>query len=1489
MGRLLLPRLLLPRVLLLLVLLAGSARGADVRRNGAAAQLRGQCIKHGSDKAECCAANGCAFPATGACISKKSNGGVDTCMAAPDTGSDGQDDVTRCAAHSGKDQREDCCKTKGCGAANPGCLAIGTFDRDKKLTNLCGIDLAAAASAGPRGDAAASLPPCPPPNAPCAFPKFWEMIWNDHCRTYPVEPGAIEKICAWIKLECKHQGGHTEDPDDPHVPDVVEPCEASTLCTAQGRETLLVQPCDCGECFSIPSRACPDDPRSNDLLMVVSGESSGSCSCGCKTELEACSAPQERLEASCLCECPASSAAERERCKRDGVALNLVWNDAACTCACNPSITSSLGPNQVMDPNTCAVTCTPNFVAECKNQNKLATPTCDACGACASDLPECTAPQTRGEDCKCACPGTAVAACAARGGVLDAATCQCTCANACDNSLQTHSPDACAVCECKPEAEAACPNPVLSLFDTTTCTYGCDTTKSCPGAQANVPATEGDTCACACACSGDKTCTTTGQVYDESLCACVFPDCPANMARNDQTGKCECDASKKAQLCVGGQVLLPGDDAGQEGCICGCPPELDAALKSKKKPEDWQIDVSMCTIGCQSATTCQAAEEGTMERSVEKECACACSSAAQTACAARGGDIDETCACETCTPMDAASKHEYVQGASVKTGCQKQCKADPACSGPGASQDPNTCDCVCSAESIQACTSKNKGVPNPPTCSSCGACINPPVCGSSETLGADCSCACKSAEALMCPDPSVAVTKNAQGQCACGCPAAVEPFLHILDPSTSCDAVCNLEVVTSCGGLLTGTVTMGSKENKCECACDATKCEGKPQSKPVWVNEADKTLGCKCSCPTPPQDCAAPLVWSAGECGCSCPAGSCLCGEGKRNQEKFCQNKGMAYHADATTGQCSCVCSDEGKKQCKASFGDMVTSKLNRGASGCQCGCDLSMAEQTKCPEGQIRRDVRGCPRGFSGDSVQDSNCDQTQACQCSCSAGALEKLVGLGRAASNAVLDPSDPSCATAVCPASEAEKFKAYLSPTHPNLVFDQTPHTCNLVCKAQCSKGKQLNDWCDCVCPATAPKCSANKFLSSDCKQCMCRDECPYPGMIQDPRSCQCMCATKPTCKPWHDTVLIDGHGCACQCKNAGPGVCGANQILDKDSCACVCDPRLPRKDGDFVLKEVATRTGSVRTQCDYVCDATSPKAAQCARSRVETFELAPDGRSCNCQCARQQCGDVRLEFIDWRNHARLETVALVTGRDSAGQCGCVCPAERLGVPCANPSQKRSERDCQCQCENADAEERKCRSRGMFFNPATCSCACGGCPGDQELRDPKLCDSCHCPLSTLASSVASLGRRAIDFALSNHHQYSSHGRHCTWQCSAESTAQCTRRGEVQRGFPDCGCEAPYVMRQEVASPPREAPKKKVASKCKGKWTCEGARRGSKKCRTRKQTQWYICPAVARGCMGVCVCLEPGLTGSSIPATGYQHQHCRAVNEDLSRYVFS
>ena len=109
------------------VLLADLAEGAD---------LRGGCIKHGSDKTKCCADDGCAFPSTGGCLSKKSNRGTDACRQAEGLRDGPDSDVTRCAAHSGKEHREDCCKTKGCGAANPGCLTIQTFERDKKLTNL---------------------------------------------------------------------------------------------------------------------------------------------------------------------------------------------------------------------------------------------------------------------------------------------------------------------------------------------------------------------------------------------------------------------------------------------------------------------------------------------------------------------------------------------------------------------------------------------------------------------------------------------------------------------------------------------------------------------------------------------------------------------------------------------------------------------------------------------------------------------------------------------------------------------------------------------------------------------------------------------------------------------------------------------------------------------------------------------------------------------------------------------------------------------------------------------------------------------------------------------------------------------------------------------------------------------------------------------------------------------------------------------------------
>jgi hypothetical protein len=181
-----------------------------------------------------------------------------------------------------------------------------------------------------------------------------------------------------------------------------------------------------------------------------------------------------------------------------------------------------------------------------------------------------------------------------------------------------------------------------------------------------------------------------------------------------------------------------------------------------------------------------------------------------------------------------------------------------------------------------------------------------------------CQCKCRSVEALMCPTGNTGVDETS-AECACKCAPPADDFMQIFDPQDSCEETCAPH--DTCFASDGGSVTLPTKDSKCECECHPDTCTG-AKTKHVWVSDTNKKLGCHCTCPTEPETCEEGYEWDKDECMCVCSPDSCNCGTKLDMWKQTCDDAGMI-----ATDKCACACSDDSKSTCTG-LGDGVIAAV---------------------------------------------------------------------------------------------------------------------------------------------------------------------------------------------------------------------------------------------------------------------------------------------------------------------------------------------------------------------------------------------------------------------------------------------------------------------------------------------------------------------------------------------------------------------------------
>lgn len=398
-----------------------------------------------------------------------------------------------------------------------------------------------------------------------------------------------------------------------------------------------------------------------------------------------------------------------------------------------------------------------------------------------------------------------------------------------------------------------------------------------------------------------------------------------------------------------------------------------------------------------------------------------------------------------------------------------------------------------------------------------------------------------------CQAPYLCVNQQCVCPSDCGLGGPV-PASQTCDPST-----CTLECLPDCGGCPSGQ------------ACD--------------------TVSCSCSCPND----------GFGGCGGPAPAPGMVCDQG--SCAWTCANgcdpasRPSAFSVCNTT-TCAWECSGCGGQD-------------PPGGSFCNTNpavCDFECAA-----------DCGGCAAGFA--------CN-TSTCACECPADCGQPSPGAGWACNQttcqyectATPDPStkpgpnftwDATQCDWTCPADCGGPAPG------PGAVCDTG--TCEWSCAPDCGgcAGGSVCDVqaCACACPADCGTPSPGPGFA--CNQDTCAWECaaapdpstqPGPNFVWDAQSCGWTCPE--TCG--QDAAptapyMCDLSTCEPKCAPGCGGVCGANEVCDSASCACVCDTTTTCAAG-FRFDEAS---------CSCVCDAT------CDAQHV----LNPD--TCACECA-PDCG-------------------------------------------------------------------------------------------------------------------------------------------------------------------------------------------------------------------------------------------------------------------------
>jgi hypothetical protein len=633
--------------------------------------------------------------------------------------------------------------------------------------------------------------------------------------------------------------------------------------------------------------------------------------------------------------------------------------------------------------------------------------------------------------------------------------------------------------------------------------------------------------------------------------------CGDNMKQDPNT--CACSCQDDGYTCDHpDQVLV--ETASADKCVCACPPSLVKFVQDNN--EKFVLETSTCAKQCNTESKC---EHDSMERVFDSECSCVCSESSRKMCQNSGGQYDDkTCSCKTCkAPVN--KKFQLVPGTTVVEGCLLQCVPDKKCSAPNAHLDPLTCKCLCSVEATEKCTTEGKGAPVSPTCDTCGKCTNAPTCKERETFDqTTCKCLCMDARTLDCPEGNIGVSSPSK-QCSCLCKKPKEKFLEIVDPSKSCTATCGS--TASCVAQLSGTITQPTLQSKCECSCNSNMCAALPTSKSIWVDEHDKSQGCKCVCPTEPETCEDGERWDASSCTCVCDPNSCTCGILKQKWTGYCKDVGMVYLAKSwgdvlndcmnTAGTsvhkqnkcqqastqkqavCSCGCTQEMQDVCSTFPGDVVAAVSvdpQDGALSCSCKC-RNADEKCTCPDdgASTCKAVRANFEGFLPGSAHESFHPKSPlvahlevkpaACECACPQRTHTDLWAAHQTSVHSIMVAGDCTCTQTKCHMDS-------MTLTNNLHFYNNDPRVCDIQCiAAPCPEGKTRSGFphCTCECPASSPSCGLNHFLASDCKSCQCREKCQFTSMTQNKDTCLCRCLPK-WC-PSGSSMQLTDQGCQC----------------------------------------------------------------------------------------------------------------------------------------------------------------------------------------------------------------------------------------------------------------------------------------------------------------------------------------------------------------------
>ena len=642
-----------------------------------------------------------------------------------------------------------------------------------------------------------------------------------------------------------------------------------------------------------------------------------------------------------------------------------------------------------------------------------------------------------------------------------------------------------------------------------------------------------------------------------------------------------------------------------------------------------------------------------------------------------------------------------------------------------------------------------------------------------------CQCKCRSVEALMCPTGNTGVDETS-AECACKCAPPADDFMQIFDPQDSCEETCAPH--DTCFASDGGSVTLPTKDSKCECECHPDTCTG-AKTKHVWVSDTNKKLGCHCTCPTEPETCEEGYEWDKDECMCVCSPDSCNCGTKLDMWKQTCDDAGMI-----ATDKCACACSDDSKSTCTG-LGDGVIAAVTIASNGIySCGCKCKLWE-TACPPSQTRTDHNGhLPQDFGGSIVAtkkfvDHIVAPPAACTCACPSSAVQALVDAGTASSRALMVADDSTCTEITCPAALIADAAAH-PPTNPLHMFNSDVKFCKNTCVATaCEAGlvRKAFPNCDCACPTTAPVCTAGKSLNADCSSCVCTDRAaPYHGMVQDETTCEFTCAAK-ECNAGQSVQMTD-EGCKCVCDRDAT-VCAAlaNMVMDPNTCQCDCDRGLPVTTAGgkrmYRLGEPGTDQG-----CGYKCDKQSDAATTCSAKDQDYSDVNADG-TCDCSCDQHaQCPVV----VKGMQH-----IQLVNRIRKSGLCGCACPLdllEHLTGTCPG-AHKINRNNCKCQCPGLQEGITECSAQGLAYDFDLCKCKPLPCSG-RMTRSPGQ-DECSCPSSTLNRAAYGWWVRIMMSNRMNQGSYKAiNGAQCNWDCADHKIQACISQGKQPQAFPYCGC---------------------------------------------------------------------------------------------------